>query len=126
PKEVDPATTILDFLATVEPSRNQTLAPLAHQLAAGGEGLLIAVMTVPGADEAATLARSRQSFGGALALVLRPETWIGMNARQLAEADAHASGVTLLLERAGWRTATMTRTDRLDDHWQRLSARTGR
>ena len=126
-KGLDPATAILDFLATVEPSQLKSLEPLAAQLGRlGGEGLLIAVLAVPTADEAAALARSRLGFGGALGLLVRTESWLGLGARELAEADGRVAGIGSMLQRAGWRTTTMSRTDRLEEPWQRLTAPLGR
>jgi uncharacterized protein (DUF58 family) len=127
PTGVDQAMAILDFLATVEPSAGRSLVPMANQLARlSGEGLLLAVLTVPTPEEAAALARCRLGFGGAMALLLRPDTWIGLAAREVAAADARAAGAAAMLERAGWRTAPMTRTDRLETPWQRLIAPLGR
>ncbi len=123
----DQATAVLDFLATVSPSRTASLLPLANQLARlSGEGLLVTVTTLPTAEEAAVLARGRLGFGGAFAFLIRSESWVGLSARELAEADARAAGVSTLLQRAGWRTSTMSRTDRLDEPWQRLIAPLGR
>ena len=127
PGSGDQATAILDFLSTVEPSRRGTLGPLAAHLARlSGEGLLLALLTVPTAEEAAALARCRLGFGGALGLLVRAETWQGLAPRELAAADARAAGISTLLERAGWRTTTLHRTDRLEDPWHRLIAPLGR
>jgi hypothetical protein len=41
-------------------------------------------------------------------------------------ADAQAAGIATLLERAGWRTAMLSRTQPLDDPWRRLTAPLGR
>jgi uncharacterized protein (DUF58 family) len=123
----DQATAVLDFLASVEPSRSTSLVPLADRLArASGEGLLISVLTVPSAEEAAALARCRLGFAGALGLLLRADSWIGLASREVAAAEARATGIATLLDRAGWRTTTITRNDRLEAPWQRLTAPSGR
>lgn len=123
----DQATPILDFLATVTPSRGDSLLPLASRLAhASGEGLLLAVLTVPSPEEAAALARCRLGFGGALGLIVRPESWLGLGAREAAEADARLTGTATMLQRAGWRIATLTRTQRLEEPWHQLTAPLGR
>jgi uncharacterized protein (DUF58 family) len=123
----DQATAMLDFLASVEPSRSTSLVPLADRLArATGEGLLIAVLTVPTAEEASALARCRLGFAGALGLLIRADSWVGLAGREVAAAEAHAAGIGTLLDRAGWRTAIITRNDRLDDPWRRLTAPSGR
>jgi uncharacterized protein (DUF58 family) len=127
PTGTDQAMAILDFLATVEPSSGRSLVPMADQLARlSGEGLLLAVLTMPTSEEAATLARCRLGFGGAMGLLLRPDSWLGLAARDVAAADARAAGAAMMLERAGWRTATTIRTDRLEEPWQRLIAPLGR
>ena len=123
----DQATAVLDFLASVEPSRSTSVVPLADRLArATGEGLLIGVLTVPSAEEAAALARCRLGFAGALGLLIRADTWVGLASREVAAAEAQAAGIAALLDRAGWRTTTITRNDRLDEPWRRLTAPSGR
>jgi uncharacterized protein (DUF58 family) len=127
PGSVDQATAILDFLASVEPSRLASLEPLAQRLSrTSGEGLLIAVLAVPSPDEAAVLARCRLGFAGALGLLVRTDSWVGLASREVAAADARAAGIAGLLERAGWRTAMITRTEQLDEPWRRLTAPSGR
>jgi hypothetical protein len=111
----------------VEPSRSTSLVPLADRLSrVTGEGLLIGVLTVPSAEEAAALARCRLGFAGALGLLVRADSWVGLAGREVAAAEAHAAGISTLLDRAGWRTATITRNDRLDEPWRRLTAPSGR
>jgi uncharacterized protein (DUF58 family) len=123
----DQAAAVLDFLASVEPSRSTSLVTLADRLGrASGEGLLIGLLTVPSAEEAAALARCRLGFAGALGLLLRTDSWVGLANREVAAAEAQAAGIATLLERAGWRTATITRNDRLEEPWQRLTAPSGR
>jgi uncharacterized protein (DUF58 family) len=117
----DAAVAILDFLATVTPSSGDSLGPLAAHVARAGEGLLVAVLAVPSADEAAALARCRQSFSGTLALLVRPDSWGVRSARETAEADARTAGVAALLERAGWRTATLERGEALGVPWRHLT-----
>src|SRR6266511_3326651 len=54
----DQATAMLDFLAGVDTTRSTSLIPLADRLGRmTGEGLLIGVLTVPSAEEAAAPAR---------------------------------------------------------------------
>ncbi|HKE98560.1 MAG TPA: DUF58 domain-containing protein [Actinomycetes bacterium] len=121
----DASVTILDFLATVTASGGDSLAPLAARLARAGEGLLVAVLAAPTAEEAAALARCRQSFAGTLALLVRPDSWGTRGARETAEADARSAGAASLLERAGWRTATLERGERLDTPWRHLTRAQG-
>jgi uncharacterized protein (DUF58 family) len=123
----DQATAVLDFLASVEPTATPSLVPMANRLArTAGEGLLVAVLGVPSSDEAAALARCRLGFGGALGLLVRTDSWLGLAAREVAAADAQAAGIATLLDRAGWRTAMLSRTQPLDDPWRRLTAPLGR
>src|SRR6266540_621222 len=123
----DQATAMLDFLAGVDTTRSTSLVPLADRLGrTTGEGLLIGLLTVPSAEEAAALARCRLGFAGALGLLLRTDTWVGLASREVAASEAHAAGIGTLLDRAGWRTAIITRNDRLDEPWRRLTAPSGR
>ena len=123
----DQGTAILDFLASVEPTSTPSLVPMANRLSrSAGEGLLVAVLGVPSSDEAAALARCRLGFGGALGLLVRTDSWLGLAAREVAAADAQAAGIATLLDRAGWRTAMLTRTQPLEDPWRRLTAPLGR
>ena len=123
----DQATAVLDFLASVEPTSTPSLVPMANRLSrSAGEGLLVAVLGVPSSDEAAALARCRLGFGGALGLLVRTDSWLGLAAREVAAADAQAAGIATLLDRAGWRTAMLSRTQPLDDPWRRLTAPLGR
>jgi uncharacterized protein (DUF58 family) len=116
------ATAMLDFLATVTATRTPSLAPVASRLARAGDGgLLVAVLTVPTAEEAAALARCRLAYPKALALLVRSESWGGLAPRELAEADARAAGAVQLLQRAGWRTATLERGQALKEPWLRLT-----
>jgi uncharacterized protein (DUF58 family) len=120
--DADQAAAILDFLASVEPTATPSLVPFADRLAhSSGEGLLVAVLAIPNADEAAALARCRLGFGGALGLLLRTDSWLGLAAREVAAADAQAAGIATLLERAGWRAATLSRSQPLDEPWRRLT-----
>jgi len=123
----DPTGPVLDYLACVEPSGLRSLGPMAGQLARrAGEGLLLAVITVPNAEDAAALARCGRCFSRALAVLVRTETWTALNPRELALADGQAAGTVALLERAGWRTATLARGERLEETWQRLMTPLGR
>jgi uncharacterized protein (DUF58 family) len=123
----DQATAVLDFLASVEPTSTPSLVPMANRLArTAGEGLLVAVLGVPSSEEAAALARCRLGFGGALGLLVRTDSWLGLAAREVAAADAQAAGIATLLDRAGWRTAMLSRNQPLDEPWRRLTAPLGR
>lgn len=121
------ATPVLDYLATVRPTRTPSLATVATRLArTNGGGLLLAVVTVPTPEEAATLARCRLAYAGAAALLVRADSWTHRSAREIAEADALAAGATGLLQRAGWRTATLSRDEPLDAPWRQLVRPQGR
>ena len=50
----------------------------------------------------------------------------GRTLTEMAAADAQAAGIATLLDRAGWRTAMLSRTQPLDDPWRRLTAPLGR
>jgi len=120
---VDALDRLVPSLARIE----DDLVPMAERLArSAGEGLLVAILAVPSAEEAAALARCRLGFGGALGLLIRADSWLGLAAREGAAADAQAAGSATLLERAGWRTAMLSRTQPLDEPWRRLTAPLGR
>ena len=125
PRRADAAGPILDFLAGAGPSRSSTLGPLASQLTATtGEGLLIAVIAVPTAEEASALARARPSFG-ALALLVRTDTWLpgpgpGGGTRAADTAEANTAAAIGLLGRAGWETAVLRRGEPLEPVWRQL------
>jgi uncharacterized protein (DUF58 family) len=120
PRHADPAVHVLDFLATVEPSRGHSLAPLADRLGGSTGGLLVAVLTVPSAEDAAVLARCRMRFDLACALLVRADTFLASAARGCFESEAHAAAAAGLLERAGWRTALLPAHEPLDGAWRRL------
>jgi uncharacterized protein (DUF58 family) len=124
PKQSDPAVPVLDFLASVQPSRGESLAPLVNRLSASTGGLLVAVLTLPSAADAAVLARCRMRFDAAYALLVRPDTFLATSTtrspRTAAEGEAHAAGAAGLLERAGWRTAVLCAGEPLDESWRRL------
>jgi uncharacterized protein (DUF58 family) len=129
PRRADAAGPILDFLAGAGPSRSSTLGPLASRLTAtSGEGLLIAVIAVPTAEEASALARARPSFGGALALLVRTDTWLpapvpGAFERPRGAADtaeANTAAAIGRLGRAGWETAVLRRGEPLEPVWRQL------
>jgi hypothetical protein len=126
PRRADAAGPILDFLAGAGPSRSSSLGPLASRLTATtGEGLLIAVIAVPTAEEAAALARARPSFGGALALLVRTDTWLpapvpGAGTRAADTAEAATAAAIGRLGRAGWETAVLRRGEPLEPVWRQL------
>jgi uncharacterized protein (DUF58 family) len=124
PKQADPAEAVLDFLAAVEPSRGESLAPLVNRLGSSTGGLLVAVLTVPSAEDAAVLARCRMRFDAAYALLIRADTFLAtslsISPRMASEGEAHAAAAAGLLERAGWRTATLRGPEPLDVGWRRL------
>ena len=127
PKQADPSDEVLDFLAGVEPSRGDSLAPLVGRLGDGTGGLLMAVLTVPSAEDAAAMARCRLRFDVAYAVLIRADTFLpeggrpgpGRAARR-SESQARAAAAAALMERAGWRTATLEFGEPLEAAWRRL------
>ncbi|MFL6219541.1 MAG: DUF58 domain-containing protein [Actinomycetes bacterium] len=132
PRGADAAGPILDFLAGAGPSHSPSLAPLAARLTAtSGEGLLVLVTAVPSPEEAAALARTRASFAGALAILVRTDSWLpparpGAGARMASEAEAATSAAIARLHRAGWQTVTLQRGEPLEPVWRNLLRGRGR
>lgn len=106
-------------LAVVEPSRAVDLEALWTQVGQGlaGEGVLVAVVTVPQARELRQMVRAGRAFGVRVALLVDADSHTGRRSQQSAvgrAADALAS--------AGWRVAVLRHGDRLDDRWRELLA----
>jgi uncharacterized protein (DUF58 family) len=127
PKQADPSAAVLDFLAGVEPSRGDSLAPLVGRLGGATGGLLMAVLTIPSAEDAAALARCRLRFDVAYAVLLRADTFLPDSGRQSpgrgarrGESQARSAAAAALMERAGWRTSMLEFGEPLEAAWRRL------
>jgi uncharacterized protein (DUF58 family) len=103
-------------LAELEATRSD-LRPALQHLAAGslGDGLLVAVLTVPGPDDLRELVRAGRAFTTRLALVVDAQGHAtGTPPTEAAHAPVDALRV------AGWRTSLLGAHDRIDERWRDL------
>jgi uncharacterized protein (DUF58 family) len=113
--------TLLDALASVQPSARGSLDGCVDQLRRTGvEGLLIAVLGNLEADDAEQLARLRHGGGTCVAVLVDTPTWTGSPA-----TSAHAAAITLLA-RAGWRVLSVKHGTTLASVWPEAASRSGR
>jgi uncharacterized protein (DUF58 family) len=96
---------LLDHLATVRTSGRGDLDGAVGHLrrAAGGGGLLVAVLGAMSAEDAESLGRIRQGASTAVAVILDTAAWSGVAPRVLATAHADDDAAAGLLQRSGWR-----------------------
>ena len=109
---------VLDALAVVSASRNDTLRQAAPALRrGGGDGLLVAVLGTLDAQELTSLTRLRQGTTTAIGILVDVGTWAAR-----PTASRSASGISprvaydnsaLLLRRSGWRVLTPGVSDSL-------------
>ncbi|MGH8970238.1 MAG: DUF58 domain-containing protein [Actinomycetes bacterium] len=93
---------LLDGLAVVEPSPNQTFGDATSALRrGGGDGLLVAVLGSLRPDEAHQLARLRHGSTAAVAILLDTATWSSRTYR--GDDPAGHEGSVALLQASGWR-----------------------
>jgi uncharacterized protein (DUF58 family) len=107
----------LEQLATIEPDEATDLDALWTQLSrgAGGDGLLIAVTTVPGPAELRRMVRAGRGFGVRLAVLVDADSHVRRR-RSGEGADATAEALRV----AGWRVTIVAAGDRLDERWREL------
>ncbi len=99
---------LLDRLATIRPSRSETLAPgLARLRHATGEGLVVTVLGLTSPVEARALARAARGGVAGIGVLLDAPTWGGPRQEatapdfRTAALDLHRSGWRVLPEAAG-------------------------
>ncbi|MBW3657246.1 MAG: DUF58 domain-containing protein [Actinobacteria bacterium] len=107
----------LEQLAVLEPDDGSDLDGLWTQLAQGaaGDGLLIAVTTVPEPAELRRMVRAGRSFGTRLAVLVAAGTFAGRRG-PAGDADRTADALRI----AGWRVTVVSAGDRLDERWRQL------
>lgn len=81
-----------------------------------GDGALVAIVTVPAADELGALVRAGRGFSTRAALVIDAPTHAGR------AADAEAERTVEALRAAGWRAVVLRHGEQLDDRWRQLIA----
>lgn len=107
---------VLEQLAELEPGRG-ALTPLWVQLASGvgGEGTLLAVVTVPSAAELRHMVRAGRLFAGRIGILVDTASF---GRRQGDPEDAARTSAAL--RAAGWRVGTLAAGQRLDQLWRRI------
>jgi uncharacterized protein (DUF58 family) len=112
---------LLDALAVVGPSQNESLRDAGASLRrGGGDGLLVAVLGSVDPEEARLLARLRHGATAAVAVLLDTATWAPAAARGRDSAFAY-DGSVALLRASGWRVVRASAGDALADLWQHAS-----
>ena len=109
-------------LAELEPTRAD-LRPILRHLSTGdaGGGLLVAVITVPAADELRDLVHAGRSYTTRLALLVDPQSHTALSQ---PPPESRATADTLRV--AGWRVSVIGGGDQIDERWRDLLLRTGR
>lgn len=107
---------VLDRLAVVTPKPGATFLPAWQQLAhgAGGDGMLVAVVPVPGAAEIREMVRAGRGFGGRVAVVVTPVSRRGSD---------DAGTAIAALRSAGWRATLVRPGEQLAGAWTELALR---
>ena len=114
---------LLETLAVVQPSKHQNLRGATSRLSSAGEGLLIAVVGLLSADEAALLARTSQLAAGAIAVLVNAPSWAGSPAKSHAMSDAAVASNVSILRNAGWRVIVASHGAALESLWPQVSKR---
>jgi uncharacterized protein (DUF58 family) len=113
---------LLDALAVIETSANETFTDAAAALRrGGGDGLLVAVLGTVEPEETRQLARLRHGSSAAVAVMLDSTSWTAMPDGARAKAQASHEGSVRLLRVAGWRVVEAAAGDSLADIWPSAS-----
>jgi uncharacterized protein (DUF58 family) len=109
---------LLDALAVVDTSDNETLRDASAALRrGGGDGLLVAVLGAVDPEETRLLARVRHGTTAAIAVLLDTSTWRSASHRGGPAARAAYDGSVALLRASGWRVVQARAGDSLTDLW---------
>jgi uncharacterized protein (DUF58 family) len=113
---------LLDALAVITPSRNDSCRDAAAALRrGGGDGLLVAVLGSIDPEEVRLFARLRHGSTVAVAVLLDTGTWTGPGIRGVARYDYEGSAA--VLRASGWRVIQARAGDRLADLWPEAGRR---
>ena len=104
----------LERLAVIE-AEDVDLPALLRQVAQGvaGDGALVAILTVPTADELRELVRAGRAFSTRIAVLVDTPSYRGRR-------DHDVTPVVAALRVAGWRVTVLSAGDRLDERWHEL------
>ena len=108
----------LEQLAVVSTDRRTDMPALWRQLSRGvaGEGVLVAIVTVPGPGELREMVRGGRGFATRVAVLVDASTFGGRHGRPLPDVDR----TTDALRTAGWRVTVVQSGQRLDERWREL------
>lgn len=113
---------LLDALAVIESSTNQTFRDATASVRrGGGDGLLVAVLGTVDPDEAHRLARLRHGSSAAVAVMLDSTTWTAQPPSGRATSKASYDGSVALLRASGWRVVQAATGAALADIWPEAS-----
>ncbi|MGZ4582284.1 MAG: DUF58 domain-containing protein [Nocardioidaceae bacterium] len=113
---------LLDALAVVQNSGNQTFRDATAALRrGGGDGLLVAVLGTLAPDEVHQLARLRHGSTAAVAVLLDAASWTALPASARPSAQTAYDGSAALLRASGWRVVRAGAGDALADVWPEAS-----
>lgn len=107
---------VVDQLAVVHPRHSGSLLPVWQQLGSGtaGDGVLVAIVTVPDAAELREMVRAGRAFGGRVAVLVAPAS--RRDSTGVAVDQAMAA-----LRTAGWRATIVRPGERIDLAWRELA-----
>jgi uncharacterized protein (DUF58 family) len=109
---------LLDALATAQQSRIDELGPAISGLHRTGEGVLVAVLGMLDAEDAATLSRLRRGSTACVAVLIDAAGWTSMAPQMRAEAADRFDASAAVLRTAGWRVLPISFGTTLPAMWQ--------
>lgn len=112
---------LLEHLAVVQRSGQQSLQAATNRLSNAGEGLLIAVVGLLSAAEATTLARTAQVAVGAIAVLVDAPSWLGSTPKSHAMSTVALAANATKLRSAGWRVIVASHGASLAALWPQVS-----
>lgn len=117
---------LLDTLAVVDHSEEESLSAAYDAVRGGNEGLLIAFFGDLDEEQAAVAGRMRQRSGAAVAFVLDGDAWTrGPGGIRFSAGQVPVAERLRLLRRAGWTALPVAPGDALADLWRAAADRTG-
>ncbi|MDP9102141.1 MAG: DUF58 domain-containing protein [Actinomycetota bacterium] len=126
---------VLDALATVAPSRGQSLEGAGIRirhgrsggsgggLASGAGGILVAVLGTMDLADAARVARYRQGAATCVAVLLDTDSWAPLPGRPRQQAVRNHEAVNAVLAGAGWRVLPVSHGTTLASVWPGAGSR---
>jgi len=116
---------LLDYLAEVHTSRQNTLAGGISRLRRDSGGLIVAVVGLLSLQEAQQLAAARPPGTTAVAIFVDAASWVKLPATQRTAADGRYAEAAHALLIGGWRVLRARHGARLESLWPYAAARGG-